>query len=153
MPLRCTSMTSRKSQVTRTASTRSRCSPCAHLFQTCVMVRRILRNLDDDMTMLSEKMRIGVKHGRPPFSETARALGAFSDAERDFNTAPPFRSVEGEMMVRAGYKKFGIFELFEATRKSYTLLDDRRRWVTTQLSIAIPFLLTTLVGILGVVAT
>jgi hypothetical protein len=126
---------------------------CAHLFQSCVMVRRILRNLDDDMTKLSERMRIGVKHGRPPFSETAEALGAFSDAERDFKIAPPFRSVEGEMMVKAGYKKFGIFELFDATRMSYTLLDDRRRWVTTQLSIAIPFLLTTFVGILGVVAT
>jgi hypothetical protein len=126
---------------------------CAHLFQTCVMVRRILRNLDDDMTKLSEGMRIGVRHFRPPFSETAEALGVFSDAERDFKIAPPFRSVEGETMVKAGYKKFGIFELFDATRMSYTRLDDRRRWVTTQLSIAIPFLLTTLVGILGVVAT
>ena len=125
---------------------------CAHLVETCVLVRRILRNLDDEMTDLSEKMRVRPNLHWPPFGASAEALGGFSDVERDFVVAPSYRSVEGEEMVKAGYRRFGIGDLFDATKKSYELLDDRRRWVTTQLSIAIPLLLTTLVGIASVVA-
>src|SRR5690349_17447413 len=106
---------------------------CAHLVETCVLVRRILRNLDDEITDLSEKMRVRPNLHWPPFGASAEALGGVSDVERAFVVAPSYRSVEGEEMVKAGTGGSASETCSMPQKRSYELLDDRRRWVTTQL--------------------
>lgn len=103
------------------------------IFETCILVRRLLRNITKSANDLSG--RLSVVTPRP--WAVNRLLEAFLQIQRVLVTGPPVQSVEGERLLRSAYHSFGIDALVDSTRQSCDFLERRFQWVKTQLLVAI----------------
>jgi hypothetical protein len=101
--------------------------------ELCVLVRRLLRNIRDDISVNARDLR--VLSPRAAFTALAhrrRLLQPFWDVEESFYVAPPFRTVEGERLVAGSFEKFGIDRLFVDVRRVHENLERRLEFVAAE---------------------
>jgi hypothetical protein len=102
------------------------------VYETCILVRRILRNLADEADRLSSRL------SRLPVPWVVdRVSRQFLRIESQFIVAPPVQSVEAERLLRAAYESFGIGGIVEGARNSINFLDRRFQWSKTQFLVAL----------------
>jgi hypothetical protein len=122
----------------------------AQLLEVCVLVRRILRNVGSDIERAVAE--VGVLRPGLVWGTRGRLLGRFTDVERAYKVAPPFRSSEGERLLDAMFEGFGVNAQFEATREAYRLLERRLVVVESQYVLSagvLAFLVNALVQLLA----
>jgi hypothetical protein len=101
------------------------------VYETCILVRRLLRNLSDDADRLSSRLLLPL-----PWA-VDRITRAFMRVERQFIVAPPVQSVEAERLLRAAYGSFGIEAIVGGARNSIGFLERRYQWSKTQFFVAL----------------
>lgn len=101
------------------------------IYETCILVRRLLRNLSDDADRLSSRLLVSV-----PWA-VDRITRSFLQVESQLVVAPPVQSVESERLLRAAYGSFGIESIIQGARNSIGFLDRRHQWSKTQFLVAL----------------
>lgn len=104
------------------------------IYETCILARRILRNLSDEADRLSSRLSRSLV---PIPWEVDRVTRQFLRVESQLIVAPPVQSVEAERLLRAAYGSFGIGAIVEGARNSINFLDRRFQWSKTQFLVAI----------------
>jgi len=101
------------------------------VFENCILVRRLLRNLSEQADRLSSRLTV------PRPWAVNRISQSFLQIERQMIVAPPVQSVESERLLRGAYKNFGIDSLVEGTRNSCNFMERRLQWSKTQFLVAV----------------
>jgi predicted esterase len=108
----------------------------AQLYETCILVNRLCKNLSDEADALSSKLRFPLPR---PWS-TDRILKSFLEIERQFLVAPPVQSVEAGGLLNGTYKSFGIDDVLGGARNSCQFLESRFQWSKTQFLVTLGLL-------------
>jgi hypothetical protein len=100
----------------------------AQLFETCIVVRRLLNNIDVRVVGMSRTLSIF-----PRLIAVDNLVQEFKEIENTFVTSPPtFWSVEGDRLLEAAYENFGIKKMVEATKNNCGFLESRNKWLKAQ---------------------
>lgn len=99
------------------------------IFETCILVRRLLKNITANADDLASSMRVYIP------TQVPKVIKPFLDVQRTFVTAPPVQSVEAERLLIEGYRQFGIEKLIDSTRTSCDFLERQYQWSKTQTAI------------------
>ena len=87
------------------------------VFENCILVRRLLRNLSEQADRLSSRLTV------PDLGQSTASHSPLLQIERQMIVAPPVQSVESERLLRGAYKSFGIDSIVEGTRNSCNFME------------------------------
>jgi hypothetical protein len=96
---------------------------CVLIYETCVLMRRMLRSTVERMDRLYLAMGVIPR----PFS-VERLTSAFAHIRGEFIMSPPVQSVEAQRLLASAYEKFGIYQIAEATGERARMLENRYQW-------------------------
>jgi hypothetical protein len=97
--------------------------PCVLIYETCVLMRRMLRSAIERMDQLYGSMAFVP---RPIAFE--RLTSSLADLRGKLIMVPPVQSVEAERLLASAYKQFGVYQLAEAGVERSKLLETRYQW-------------------------
>jgi hypothetical protein len=96
---------------------------CVLIYETCVLMRRMLRSAIERMDRIYLTMSIVPR----PFA-VERLTSSVAWLRSEFIMLPPVQSVEAQRLLASAYEKFGIYELSNATAGRSELLESRYQW-------------------------
>jgi hypothetical protein len=94
------------------------------VFELCILVRSLLRNISFDADRIAAALRPYKSH---------KILDSLQRIEQEFVVAPPIQSVEANELLEASYKSFGIPEMISKTRAKCMVLENRAQWSRAQI--------------------
>jgi len=103
------------------------------LFENCIILRRLLDNLDHRMDRVSSSLSFY----RPRPWAVQEILQSVSEIRRQFIESPPIWSLEAGRLLIATYQCFGMNDRFEATNRGCELMEKRFQWAKTQLLVSL----------------
>jgi hypothetical protein len=101
---------------------------CVLLYETCVLMRRILLTGIDKMDSLSSSMTFLPR----PFAFN-QITESIAQVRAELINAPPVQSEEANRLLSGAYHRFGIRPLAEASIERAKLLESRFQWSKSQL--------------------
>lgn len=96
---------------------------CVLIYETCVLMRRMLRSAIERMDQLYLTMGVVPR----PFA-VERLTSSLARLRGEFIMLPPAQSVEAQRLLASAYEKFGIYQLSEATAERSKMLESRYQW-------------------------
>lgn len=106
---------------------------CVLLYETCVLLRRMLRSAIGRMDLLYRSMSVFPR----PFA-VERLTSSLAWMRGQFIMVPPVQSVEAQRLLASAYEQFGIYQLSDATVERAKMLESRYQWAKALILGAVP---------------